>query len=166
MELITDFPVLGDLYEEYTPSEGELKQLEAQDKGFHSLLTVFFFYLHIHLAYESGEKIVYHKYWLSRRPHPVLWELFKGQDFQPAMDAFFFAYPMVWLELASYLTLWLCRVVFVGCGSDYIRSECFVSACRLAFGEKLAMCPVMVARLSFGLKEHVSDIEGQFKPSV
>lgn len=119
----------------------------------------------------TGEKMVYHKYWLSRRPHPVLWEFFEHQDFQPpsslsAMEAFFSTYPKVRLELASYLALWLCRAVFVGRGGDYIRSECFLSACRLAFGDQFSLCPEMVACLCFGLKEHVSDIEGQFKHNV
>lgn len=82
-----------------------------------------------------------------------------------AMEIFFSKYPIARLELASYLALWLCRVVFTGRGGDYIRSECFFSACRLALGDRPALCPAMVARLCFGLKEHVSDLEGQFKPS-
>lgn len=48
--------------------------------------------------------MVYHKHWLGRRHHPVLWELFERQDFQPssasAMEDFFFTFPIARLELA------------------------------------------------------------------
>lgn len=132
---------IGNLYEEYTPSQEELKRLEIRDMEFHGLL-IGLFDLHIHLAYENKEKMVYHEHWLSRRPHLILWELFERQDFQPpfsasAMETFFSTYPMAQLELASYLALWLCKVVFTGRGSNYIHPKCFFSACRLAFGVRM-----------------------------
>lgn len=76
MELITGLPVSRDLYEEYIPPEEEFKQLKVKDREFYYLL-VALFDLHIH------EKMVYHKHWLNRRPHPVLWELFERSLFRP-----------------------------------------------------------------------------------
>lgn len=55
MESITGLPTLGDLYEDYTPFEEELKQLKVRDKEFHCLLLAPFD-LHIRLAYENRGK--------------------------------------------------------------------------------------------------------------
>lgn len=80
IELITGLPVSRDLYQEYAPFEEEFRLLSLKDKELFALSTQLFD-LHSNLAYENGKKTVYDKYWLNRRPHPQLLELYEDRDF-------------------------------------------------------------------------------------
>ncbi|XXG68387.1 hypothetical protein AAC387_Pa06g1486 [Persea americana] len=120
LSAITGLPILGNLYEEFMPMDSVL---EEQSEEFR-------------LFGESLESTTQE----ARAKNPDLKEFFADTDAIHSEIA-------LRRDLAVYLTFWLGEAVFAGGDGTHIRPHCIFPACQMAFGERLALVPVIYSYL-------------------
>jgi len=165
MKEIGGLPILGSRYEEFLPSNKDLRRSKHIPKTVSELLRI-----HYDLCIALGTREISWRAWLAyfvrEKPRYKGFGLLRAKSNSRELrekDTLFLQHlpPRCATsrgELAAFLVLLLCMFVFPTY-KPYIRPETFVMACRMADSQQISLAPSALGHIYYGLSVAIQNSE-------